>query len=125
MPEQAAHAFECLRYFWIELAEGAFEPGVRDQRWSAVTGSRDEDRIQVMQSDEAIHVGVDEIETWRGPPMPEEARLDVRRCQGFLQKRIGEQVDLTDRQVVCRGPVVIEGGEIFRIQRDGNVPEVE
>ena len=65
----------------IELAVGAFEPGVRDDRRPAVAGPRDVDRIEVTLADGAVQVHVDQVEAGHGSEVAEQPGLDVLRAQ--------------------------------------------
>ena len=51
--------------------------------------------------------------------MPEQARLDVREGQLLAQQRVGEQIDLPDRQVVRGAPIGVDRGEFGLRQRPG------
>ena len=48
--------------------------------------------------------------------MPEKPPLDVLQRQRALQQRIVAEVDLADRQIVCRSPVGIHSFEEIRRQ---------
>src|SRR5205085_9862766 len=66
-------------------------------------GTGDIDHVDVPRLDDAVEVDVDEIEAGRSSPVAEEARLGVLELEGLAEKRIVEQIDLTDGEVV-RGP---------------------
>ena len=84
----------------VDLAVGALEPGVGDQRRAAVPGAGHVDHVEVARDDRAVEVGVDEVQPRRRAPVPEQPRLDVLGRQRLAQQRVVEQVDLPDRQVV-------------------------
>ena len=96
----------------IDLAVGAFEIGVGDERRSAVSGPGDVEHRQVVLPDDPIQVDVDEVETRRRAPVAEQPRLDVLARQRLLQQRIVVQIDLADRQIVGRPPVGVHFGEL-------------
>jgi hypothetical protein len=49
----------------------------------------------------------------------EQAPLDVLAAQGLLQKRVVDQVDLADREVVGSTPVGVEQPQLLRIEDRG------
>ena len=77
LPEQLAHARVVLRDLGIELGVRAFEVGVGDGRGAAVARAKDVDGVEVALLDDAVGVGVDEVQPGCRSPMPEEPRLDV------------------------------------------------
>ena len=58
--------------------------------------------------DHPVEVRVDEVLARRRAPVPEQARLDVRRLQWLGQQRVVEQIDLADRQIVRGAPVGVQ-----------------
>ena len=114
--EQALHAGGVLRHAGVELAVGAFEPGIGDQRRAAVARAGDEDHVQVVRLDHAVQVQVDEVQPGRRAPVAEQPRLDVLDAQRLGQQRIVEQVDLADGEVVRGAPVGVHAREFVRFQ---------
>src|SRR5437879_1267592 len=49
--------------------------------------------------------------------MSQQARLDMFSPQRFLQQRIIEQINLTDRQIVGSAPVAVQQVEVVGIRR--------
>ena len=47
--------------------------------------------------------------------MSQQTRLDVLRLQRFLQQRIIQQIDLTDRQIVGGAPVTVHQVQVVGI----------
>ena len=79
-----------------------------------MTGPGDVDDVAVAVTDDAVQMGVDEIEARRGAPVPEQSGFDVPGCQRITQQRVVQQVDLeviADRKIVGRAPVSIEERE--------------
>ncbi len=105
--EEFAEAFFRLRNVRVEFAVGSFEISVGDEAGTAVSGTSDVDDVQVVESDEAIQMDVDEIETGRGTPVAKEARFDVLELEWFTQERIRAEIDLTDREIVGGAPVSV------------------
>jgi hypothetical protein len=64
--------------------------------------------IEIAQPDQTVEVGVDKIEPGGRAPVTKQPRLDVLPLQWLAQQRIIEQVDLTDRQIVCCLPIPVE-----------------
>src|ERR1051326_9021976 len=60
--KEPPYAFGISRNMWIKFGVGAFEVGVGHYPWSTVSRTRDEDRVQIIFFDQAIHVRVDEIQ---------------------------------------------------------------
>ncbi len=140
LAEERAHALFVARDMRIELRVGALEVGVGNETRPAVAGSGDVDRVQVTLPDGTVHVHIDEVEARRGAEVPEQARLDVLCHEGLFQERVGEQVDLPDREVVGRAPVGVDqsqfvcrersfdcglGGLGFRVRRHSPTSRVD
>ena len=102
--EQPAHALAVLRNILVILAVAAFQPGIGHHARAPMTGAGDEDHVEVVQPDHPVHMDVNEVQTWRRPPVTEQARLDVRQAERHLEQRIVEQVNLADRQVIGSAP---------------------
>ena len=81
-----------------------------------MAGAGDEQGIEVALDDDPVQVDVDEVESGRRSPVPEQARLDVLRAEGLAQQRIGKQVDLPDRQVVRGTPVRVDARQQLAAQ---------
>ena len=84
--------------------------------WTAVARARDVDHVQIVLLDDAVQMGVDEVQPRRRAPVAEQARLDVRQGERFLQQRIVVEIDLPDRQIVRRAPVGVHLVEQCRRQ---------
>ena len=85
----------------------------------AVAGAGDVDHVQIARSDHPVQVRVEEVETRRRAPMPQQARLYVLDAQRLAQQWIGEQVDLPDRQVVGGAPVGVQRAQLLRREGAG------
>ena len=62
-----------------------------------MAGAPDAQRVQAAGLDDAVEVGVDEVQPGRGAPVAEQPRLDVLGAQRLGQQRVGHQVDLARR----------------------------
>jgi hypothetical protein len=69
-----------------------------------MAGPDDLDSVQVACLDDAIGMGVDEVQAGRGPPVAQEAWLDMLRRQGLAEEGIVKQIDLPDGEVVGGPP---------------------
>ena len=119
LAEQLAHALAVGGDVRVDLAVGPLQVGVGHEAGPAVTRAGDVDGVQVPVADDAVHVGVDEVEAGRRAPVAQQARLDVLGPQRFAQQRVGQQVDLADREVVGGPPVRVE--TIRLVGREGRV----
>jgi len=61
-----------------------------------VARAHDVDRVEVALLDDAISVGVDQVQPWRGAPVPQKPGLDVFQRERVAQQRVVEEVDLAD-----------------------------
>jgi hypothetical protein len=105
-----------LRDVRIKLAVGALQVRIRDHSGAAVAGASQVDGIQIVVLDQAIEMGVDEVETGRGPKVPEQSRLDVLDLQRFAEKWIRVQINLTDGKIVRRTPIGVNFAQLFGSQ---------
>ena len=106
--EQALHPLFVAGDVRIYLAVGAFQVGVRDQGRPAVPWAGHIDHVEIVRLDDAVQVGVDEVQARRGSPVPEQPRLYVLLGQRLLEQRIVVEIDLADRKVVCGPPVRVD-----------------
>ena len=120
LPEQGAHPVDVLADPGVHLGVGALEVGVGDEAGPAVARPGHVEDVQVALPDHPVHVRVDQVQPRGGPPVPEQARLDVLGSQRLAQQRVVEQVDLADGEVVRRAPVGVDQREI-RIRRHGRL----
>src|SRR5262249_18611524 len=56
---------------------------------------------------------VDEIEPRRRAPMAEQARLHMLEPQLLLEQRIGEEIDLADREVIGGTPIGVDRRDLL------------
>jgi hypothetical protein len=117
LAEQPAHSLLVSPDRRVSLAVGALEVGVGNQPRPAVAGAGDEDRVEVVQPDRPVHVGVDEVETRRGPPVAQQPRFYVLEAQRLAQQRVVQQVDLADGEVVRRAPPGVDSARLVRVER--------
>jgi hypothetical protein len=115
--EKPLHPFLVLRNVRIHLRVGAFQIHIRHESRAAMARAGDVDDVQVVGLDDAIQVDIDEVQTRRRAPVPEQARLDVLDSQRRAKQRVVEQVDLPDRQVVRRAPVGVNLAQLIGGQR--------
>jgi beta-glucosidase/6-phospho-beta-glucosidase/beta-galactosidase len=77
----------------------------------------DVDHVEVAFFNEAVPVGVEEVEARRCAPMTEKARLDVVECERTFKERIVFEVDLADGEVVGGAEVGVDLLELIRGER--------
>ena len=82
-----------------------------------MAGPGDVDDVGVAVTDDAVQMGVDQVQARRGAPVTEQPRLDVFGGQRLAQQRVVQQVDLADRQVIGGAPVGVDQGEFVIGQR--------
>ena len=58
-------------------------------------------------------IRIRDVDTMARPPMPEEARLDVGKCQRLLQKKIRLQKKLRYGQIIGRSDAPTETFDFF------------
>src|ERR1043166_5208384 len=108
------HSVNVLPDRWIDLAVGSFEIGVGHHAGTAVAGTADIDDVEVTSLDDAVEVGIDEIEPGRRAPVSQQARLDMLGSQRLPQQWIVEQINLPNREIGCGSPI---GGEKRQLLR--------
>ncbi len=112
LAEQLRHPRLVAREVRIHLARSPLEVCIGHGRGAAVSWADDPDRVEVACLDDAIRVRVDQVEARRRPPVAEQSRLGVLCAQWLPQERVGQQVDLADRQVVRGTPVGVDEPEL-------------
>ncbi|GAA3355420.1 hypothetical protein GCM10017744_017880 [Streptomyces antimycoticus] len=111
LPEEPGHARRVPADVRIDLGVAAVQPGAGEHRGAAVAGAPDADGVQVAVLDDAVQVGVDEVEAGRGAPVAQQPGLDVVRAQRLGQQGVGQQIDLARREVVGGAPVGVQGAD--------------
>src|SRR6516165_2955574 len=92
--KQALHTCLVGRDVWIHFAVCPFEISIGDQRWAAMAWASDINHVEIIFLDDPVQMNVDEIQSWRGAPMPQEPRLDVILGQRSPEQWIVVKVDL-------------------------------
>ncbi len=108
LAEQPLHPGRVLADVRVELAVGALEVRVGHDARPAVTRPGHVDHVEVVVADQPVGVRVDQVESWRGPPVAQQPRLDVLGPQRLPEQRVVHQVDLAHRQVVGGAPVGVD-----------------
>src|SRR3954447_15860084 len=80
---------------------------------AAMTRTDDVHHVQVIQPDEPVEMRVDEVQSGRCAPMPQETRLDVFFREGAFKQRILFEVDLPNGKVVRGVPVFVKLSSFF------------
>lgn len=111
--EEPLHPLDRLRHVRIDLAVSPFQVAIGDHARTAMAWTADIYDIHVTRLNDAVQVGVDEIQAGRRAPMAEQARLDVFGLERLMQEWIVHQIDLADRKVVCGAPVAVDQRKLF------------
>ena len=118
LPEQPGHPRGVLGNARVDLAVGSLEVGVRHHARAAVPRPGDVDDVQVLVPDHPVEVCVDQVQTRRRAPVPEQPRLDLLGPQRLGQQRVfPQQVNLPHGQVIRRAPPGIERVKLTASQR--------
>ncbi len=110
--EQPLHAGLVAGHVRVDLGVGAVQPGRRDRAGTTVTRSHHVHHVQVTVQDDAVEVGVDEVQARCRAPVAEQPRLHVLRCQALAEQRVAHQVDLSHGQVVGCPPPGLQGLQV-------------
>ena len=116
LPKQRPQPVDVRSDVRVDLAVGALQIGVRDQGGTAVAGSGHVDGVQVARTDRTVEMRIDEIQTWGGAKVTEQPRLHVLWPKRLPHKRVVEQIDLADREIVSRAPVGVDQTKLRRLQ---------
>ncbi len=119
--EEPGHAGRVSGDVRVRLSVRTLQPGVGQHRGSAVAGPPDAQGVQAAGLDDAVEVGVHQVQARRGAPMPKEPRLDVLGAQGLGQQGVGHEVDLADGQIVRGAPVGIQRPQLLLVQLSGRL----
>jgi hypothetical protein len=63
---------------------------------------------EVTSLDDAVEMGIDEIESGRCAPVSQQPRLNMRRFERLLEQWIVEQINLPYREIVRGSPINVE-----------------
>ncbi len=120
-PEELAHSFEVLAFVRIDFGVGAFHPGMRQHRRSAMAGTADVNHVQVIFADKAVEMHPKERLTRIGAPVAQQALLDVLRFERLAQQGIVVEVDHSGAEIIAGAPVGVHLAEFFCVEdfRDG------
>lgn len=117
LPKQLAQAIAIALYVRKSLGIRTFKISARHQTRPAMAWAGDQYHVQIILADEPIEMGVYEVQSRRRTPMAQQARLDVIELEGLFEKRIVLQIDLSDRQIICRSPIPVDIGQDIGVGR--------
>src|SRR5690606_11564342 len=83
--EQPLHPRFILRDERIDFAISSFEVSIRHQSRPPMSRPSDVDRIQIVFPNDTIHMDIDKVQSWCGPPVPQQSWFDVFESQGLLE----------------------------------------
>src|SRR5262249_1504854 len=89
----------------VDLGIGALEQQVGQDGRAAVARARDEHHIEIVPTDRAVQMKVDEVEAWGGAPMAEQSRLDMLSSQRLRQEGDFGEISVSDGKIVDRSKV--------------------
>lgn len=102
----------------VDLAIDALEIGLRDDGRGSVTRTGDEEDIEIVFFDQAVHGHIGEDLTGIGSPVTEESCFEMLDFEGFLEEGILLEVEHTQAEIETGSHVVV-GGFQFLIAEGG------
>src|ERR1700736_2772042 len=116
LAKQPPQTFGVLGDVGVGLRIGTVQVRIGDKTRTAMTWAGNVDRRLRALANHSVEMRIDEVQTWRGAPVPEQAGLDIVARKGGSQQRVTQQVDLAHGQVVRGAPPTIQLGEGFVAQ---------
>src|SRR3954469_20873259 len=83
LAEEGPHSLGIAADGRVDLAVGALEVDIGDDRRSAMPWSGQVDCVDIALLDQAIEMDIDQVQTGRGAPVSEQPRLDVLGLEWF------------------------------------------
>lgn len=99
--EEALHALDVERLVRVDLGIHTLEVRLGEDGGGAVAGAGDEEGIEVVLLDEAVHVHVGEDLAGGGAVVAEQAGLEVLLLEGLAQQRVLLEVDHAQGEVAA------------------------
>ena len=87
---------------------------------ATVTRARYVDHIEITLADDTIEMHIHEIQPGRRSPVAEQTWLDVIERERLAQQRIGEQINLPDREIVRGAPIRVDAMQCVVGERSRN-----
>src|ERR1043166_1886563 len=115
--EELSDAVFILRHVRIEFAVSPFQICVSNQPRPAMAGTGDVNQAQVALLNNAVEMDIDEVESRRRAPVPEQARFDVFAPEGPFEQRISIKINLAHGEVIGRAPIGIHFWQQIRAER--------
>src|SRR3989442_15964586 len=112
--EQPLHTLFILLNGGVDLGGRRIIKKKRQHARPAMPRTADVNDVEVIHSDDAIKVHVDEVHPWSRTPVSQQTRLDVLEFQRLTQQRIGVEVNLSDREIIRSAPVSIHLAQLFQ-----------
>ena len=103
--EHLLHAVDVLADVRVDLAVAALKVGIRNKEISAVSGTGQEDHIQIIALDRTVQMRVDEVLSGYRAPVADDLFLDHIGGQRLPKERVLQQIQLAGGQIVGRAPV--------------------
>jgi hypothetical protein len=115
--EEALQALSILRLVRVDFGVDSFEVGVGNDARGTVARTGDEEGIEIVLLDQAVHVDVGEGLARVRTPMSEKPRLDVLSLERFLQQRVLTKVEHTQAQVHAGMEVAVDLVDLILAER--------
>ena len=90
--EHFFHALFITADIWIYFTVASVQIGICDQEVSAVSGTGEEDHIQIITFDNTVAVNIYEILSGYSSPVTNDLLFDMIHGKGFFQQRIVQQI---------------------------------
>ena len=103
--DELFHARGIVRQLGVKFAQASFEIEIREVRRRAVARPGDEQRVEIVAQDDAVEVGIHEVDPRAGAPVPEQAVFHMRGLQRFAQQHVRLQVYLRSGEVMRRAQI--------------------
>src|SRR5262245_22278005 len=78
--------------------------------------SRQENRIEIVFVDQAIHVDVGEAKAGTRSPVAQQSFLDMHGLERLAQERVVAQIDHPRGEIIARPPVRVDGSQLCWLQ---------
>ena len=110
---QSLQTFQISADVGIYFAVSTLKVRVCNEEVSAVSGSGNQNHVQIVLVDGTVHVCIYEVLSGNCSPVTNDLLLDLVSCKGLSEHRIVQQIQLGCRKIVCRSPICIQIRQIL------------
>src|SRR5262249_8928449 len=107
IPEERTHSLCIFALAWVNLGIGTLQVDWAQHARSAMSGSSEEDGVEVVFLNKAIEMNIGKAQTRTRAPVSQQSLLDVLRLQRFTKERILLQINHAHSQVIACSPIGI------------------